>query len=130
MMTHEHPSAPEASCDPLPTGEEPLDWRRAHEELSELAKTRARLDWQEGIALLFALRAGAHVMLGFGTFAEYVERLLGYGPRWTRRSVWSGCESPHRRSAYASVSSTTRTRLSGARSPQSARARAGHGPRG
>ena len=22
-------------------------------------------------------------MLGFGTFAEYVERLLGYRPRWT-----------------------------------------------
>jgi len=82
-MTHENLSAPEASFEPLPTRQEPLDWQRAHEELSELAKTRARLDWQEGIALLFALRSGAHVMLGFGTFAEYVERLLGYRPRWT-----------------------------------------------
>src|SRR5260221_5839434 len=82
-MTHEHPSAPEPSFEPLPIREEPLDWQRAHEELSELAKTRARLDWQEGMALLHALRSGAHVMLGFGTFAEYVERLLGYRPRWT-----------------------------------------------
>src|SRR5260221_13873329 len=83
MMTHEHPSAPEPSLEPLPIREEPLDWQRAHEELSELAKTRARLDWQEGMALLHALRSGVHVMLGFGTFAEYVERLLGYRPRWT-----------------------------------------------
>src|SRR5258707_2095391 len=83
MMTPEHPPAPEPPFEPLPIREEPLDWQRAHEELSELAKTRARLDWQEGQALLLALRSGSHVMLGFGTFAEYVERLLGYQPRWT-----------------------------------------------
>src|SRR5260221_6298049 len=82
-MTHQNPAAPEPSFEPSPTHDESLDWQRAHQELSELAKTRARLDWQEGKALLFAFRSGAHVMLGFGTFAEYVERLLGYRPRWT-----------------------------------------------
>src|SRR5258707_7473 len=82
-MTHETPSAHERSLGPLSEHQEPLDWKRAHHELFELAKSRARLDWQEGKALLFALRSGAHVMLGFGTFAEYVERLLGYRPRWT-----------------------------------------------
>src|SRR5258706_7902728 len=81
-MSQQDPSAAGPSFEPLAT-REPRDWKRAHEELFELAKSRARLDWQEGKALLFALRSGAHVMLGFGTFAEYVERLLGYRPRWT-----------------------------------------------
>src|ERR1041384_3776787 len=58
-----------------------LDWRRAHAELSRLAKCRARLDWDEGRSLLDCLRSGAHLHLGFGCFGEYVERLLGYGRR-------------------------------------------------
>jgi hypothetical protein len=82
-MIHENISAPEPSFEPSRTREQQLDWRCAHEELSEIAKTRARLDWREGKALLFAVRAGAHVMLGFATFAEYIERLFGYRPRWT-----------------------------------------------
>jgi hypothetical protein len=60
-----------------------LDWRRAHEELSRLAKCRARLDWDEGRSLLDCLRSGAHLHLGFGSFGEYIERLLGY----SRRSI-------------------------------------------
>src|SRR5262245_42920418 len=60
-----------------------LAWQRAHEDLSRLAKSRARLDWQEGQSLLAALRAGVHLHLGYGSFAEYVERLFGYKPRWT-----------------------------------------------
>jgi len=60
-----------------------LDWRRAHEELSRLAKCRARLDWDEGRSLLDCLRSAAHLHLGFGSFGEYVERLLGY----SRRSI-------------------------------------------
>src|SRR6266702_989444 len=64
-----------------------IDWRRAHEELSYLAKTRARHDWSEGVSMLQALRAGAHVHLGFASFAEYIERLFGYKPRWTQERV-------------------------------------------
>src|SRR6266478_5334891 len=60
-----------------------VEWRRAHEELSRLARSRARLDWQEGRSLLDALRTGAHLHLGFGSFGEYIERLFGY----TRRST-------------------------------------------
>jgi hypothetical protein len=59
------------------------DWVKAHEELSSLARRRAALDWEEGTALLQALRTEAHRHLGFGTFTEYVERLFGYGPRAT-----------------------------------------------
>ncbi len=64
-----------------------LDWRRAHEALSRLAKERARLDWQEGGLLVDALRSGAHLHLGFGSFAEYVERMFGYTPHWTQERL-------------------------------------------
>jgi hypothetical protein len=37
--------------------------------------------------LLQALRTGAHRHLGFGTFAEYVERLFGYRPRATEEKL-------------------------------------------
>lgn len=49
-------------------------WQRAHEALLRLAKARAGLDFDEGERLLEALRARAHERLGFGGFAEYVER--------------------------------------------------------
>src|SRR5260370_24944946 len=59
------------------------EWQVAHETLSRLAKSRAGFDLCEGEAMLRALRAGAHVYLGYGSFAEYIERLFGYTPRWT-----------------------------------------------
>jgi hypothetical protein len=59
------------------------EWVGAHRELSRLAALRARCDAEEGRALLRALRSGAHVHAGFGSFAEYIERLLGYGGRLT-----------------------------------------------
>jgi hypothetical protein len=59
------------------------EWVGAHRELSRLAALRARCDAEEGRALLRALRSGAHVHAGFGSFAEYVERLLGYRGRLT-----------------------------------------------
>jgi len=71
----------------LPSEKPTLDWQRAHEELSQLARTRARLDWQEGGSLLYALRSGAHLHLGFGSFAQYIERLFGYKSRWTEERL-------------------------------------------
>jgi hypothetical protein len=59
------------------------DWQRAHAELCSLARSRAGLDFDEGRWLVLALRSGAHVRLGYGSFAEYVERLFGYSPRLT-----------------------------------------------
>src|SRR5260221_13889945 len=64
-----------------------FDWRQAHGELSRLAKTRAHLDWEEGTWLVRALRAGVHQHLGFGSFAAYIERLFGYGPRWVEERL-------------------------------------------
>jgi hypothetical protein len=63
------------------------EWVRAHEELSRLAALRARGDAEEGRGLLAALRAGAHVFAGFGSFVEYVGHLFGYGPRFTHEKL-------------------------------------------
>src|SRR5690348_5192757 len=62
-------------------------WQRAHEELVRLAATRAGLDYEEGRWLLRALRTGAHVRLGYGSFREYTARLFGYSPRLTQEKI-------------------------------------------
>jgi hypothetical protein len=54
------------------------NWVQAHAALSRLAQQRAALDAEEGRWLLCAWRSGAHVHLGYGSFAQYVERLFGY----------------------------------------------------
>lgn len=60
-----------------------VDWKRAHEELVRLARAQAALDDEIGRWLLAALRAAAHVHLGYATFAEYAERVFGFDPRAT-----------------------------------------------
>jgi hypothetical protein len=62
-------------------------WRGAHEALLRLAQERAGLDFEEGCWLLAALRAATHLRLGYGSFHEYAERLLGYGPRVTQEKL-------------------------------------------
>src|SRR5688572_1076965 len=69
------------------TEAEIADWKRAHTELVRLAALRASLDWDEGRSLLSALRFGAHLKLGFGSYFEYVERLFGYRPRFTQEKL-------------------------------------------
>ena len=64
-------------------GDEDEGWRVAHVELVKLARERAGLDLEEGRMLLAARRAETHRRLGYGSFAEYVERLFGYAPRLT-----------------------------------------------
>jgi hypothetical protein len=64
-------------------GGDASQWKRAHLELTRLARARADQDFDEGGWLLTALRSGTHTRLGYGSFAEYVERLFGYAPRLT-----------------------------------------------
>jgi HNH endonuclease len=59
------------------------EWAQAHATLTTLAKDRAALDGREAVLLLRVYRARVHVHLGHGSFAEYVERTLGYGARTT-----------------------------------------------
>ena len=62
-------------------GREDGAWREADRQLRRIAKRRAGLDAEEARWLLAAQRAEVHARLGCATFAEYVERVLGYGPR-------------------------------------------------
>src|SRR5262245_60760530 len=57
------------------------NWKEIHERISELARTRAALDEEQGTLLLAAWQADVHTHLGYGSFIEYVERLFGCGPR-------------------------------------------------
>ncbi len=63
------------------------DWKRAHSELVRIAGERATLDHDEARWLLVARDARVHERFGFATFAEYVERVLGYGPRVTEEKL-------------------------------------------
>jgi hypothetical protein len=63
------------------------EWLRAHEALSRLSKERARADAGEGRWLLAVLRSATHVHLGFGSFAEHIERTPGYKPRSTQEKL-------------------------------------------
>ena len=64
-----------------------VDWQEAHAALVRLARSRAGLDFDEGLWLLAALRSEAHVRLGYGSFVEYAERIFGYAPRLTREKL-------------------------------------------
>lgn len=59
------------------------NWREAHEKLVEHKKKRAVLEYEEGELLLDAQRAAVHAHLGYATFEQYIDFLLGYSPRST-----------------------------------------------
>ena len=66
---------------------ETSDWVQAHAALSRLSRERAALDAEEGRWLLCAWRSAAHLHLGYGSFAQYVESLFGYKPRTTQEKL-------------------------------------------
>ncbi|MHC4225678.1 MAG: hypothetical protein ACYSUN_16930 [Planctomycetota bacterium] len=68
---------------PAVTISESIDWRKAHERLVEHKERRAVLDYDEGELLLEAHRAVVHVYLGYATFEQYIDFLLGHTPRMT-----------------------------------------------
>jgi hypothetical protein len=81
------------------------DWRSIDRQLRSLAQRRAALDVEEARLLLLARRLEVHVPLGYGTFVEYVERVLGYRPRTAQERVRvAECleELPATRAALAS----------------------------
>jgi hypothetical protein len=69
------------------SAEDAGDWVQAHAALSRLAQERAALDAEEGRWLLCAWRSSAHLHLGYGSFAQYIERLFGYKPRTTQEKL-------------------------------------------
>ncbi|MDF3067883.1 MAG: hypothetical protein K0R38_3484 [Polyangiaceae bacterium] len=64
-------------------GDAKVPWQVTHEALEAHARKRGELDFEEGGLLLAARRAHVHRHFGYGSFTEYVERLLGYAPRVT-----------------------------------------------
>lgn len=58
-------------------------WEIIHERLLGLAASKAAYDSEEAKWLLEARKAAVHRRLGYGSFFEYVERVLGYTPKVT-----------------------------------------------
>ena len=56
-------------------------WREVHNQLLSLRKRRAQLDYEEILALRQAVRLQVWRELGAASMREYLERVLGYGPR-------------------------------------------------
>ena len=63
------------------------DWRVVDRTLRQLARRRVALDVEEAALLRRARAAGVHRHFGFATFAEYVERALGYAPGVARERM-------------------------------------------
>jgi hypothetical protein len=63
------------------------DWQTVHGQIKEHAKRRAGLDYEEGLLLLRARRAGVAQRLGFSSFEEYVASTLGYDAHTTRERL-------------------------------------------
>jgi hypothetical protein len=63
------------------------DWQRVHKELTRLARSRAILDAEEAGWLVKAVRVRVHERLGCGSVLEYLERVLGYGPRLAKERL-------------------------------------------
>ena len=62
-------------------------WVRAHADVLEVARERAGLEGREAVRLLRAFREDVHRHLGYGAFAEYTDRQLGYGHRTTQEKL-------------------------------------------
>src|SRR5690606_4924611 len=71
-----------------------LQAQRAHEELLNVALTRAKLDRHETHWLIVAYRTQANRLLGIASFAEYSERVLGPHPSRHRRTPARSSRSP------------------------------------
>ncbi|MBL8625473.1 MAG: hypothetical protein JNK64_29450, partial [Myxococcales bacterium] len=63
------------------------DWREVDRTLRGLARRRAALDVEEAEWLRRARAVGVHRQLGYGSFFEYVERVLGYAPAVARERL-------------------------------------------
>ena len=70
-------------------------WREIDRRMRRLAARRAALDVEEARMLVVAKRAEIHRHLGYGSFAEYIERVLGYAPNTGRDRVRVAEELEH-----------------------------------
>src|SRR5262245_28911028 len=57
------------------------DWKEVHGELTRLARVKGAYDAEAARWLVEGKRVRVHEPLGLATYLEYLERILGYGPR-------------------------------------------------
>jgi hypothetical protein len=65
----------------------PIEWVEVDRRLREYARHRASLDAAEAFDLLRAEQLKLHILHGFATMYEYLERVLGYGPHAARERM-------------------------------------------
>ena len=65
----------------------PIEWVEVDRRLREYARHRASLDAAEAFDLLRAEQLKLHLLHGFATMYEYLERVLGYGPHAARERM-------------------------------------------
>src|ERR1043165_6710795 len=65
----------------------PIEWVEVDRRLREYARHRASLDAAEAFDLLRAEQLKLHILKGFATMYEYLERVLGYGPHAARERM-------------------------------------------
>ena len=70
-------------------------WVQAHEAVLGVARERAGLERREGVCLLRALREDVHRHLGYGAFAEYTDRHLGFSHRTTEDKLRTAAALEH-----------------------------------
>src|SRR5262245_33815787 len=70
-----------------PAGPGSEEWREVDRRLREYARHRASLDAAEAFDLLRAEQLKLHVLHGFVSMYEYMERVLGYGPHAARERM-------------------------------------------
>ena len=63
-----------------PAWDDTTEWRAVHRRLREYSRQRATLDAAEALDLVRAEQMKLHLLCGFVTIYEYMERELGYGP--------------------------------------------------
>jgi hypothetical protein len=86
MSTHSA-SQPNEDREAEPAEPGPEEWRELDRRLREYARHRASLDAAEAFDLLRAEQLKLHVLHGFVSMYEYMERVLGYGPHAARERM-------------------------------------------
>ena len=79
-----------------PTWDETPEWRAVHRRLREYSRQRATLDAAEAFDLVRAEQMKLHLLHGFVTIYEYMERELGYGPHAAHERMRTGAGSAPR----------------------------------
>src|SRR5215475_1130214 len=88
MSTVDHiASQPHEDREAARAGPGPEEWREVDRRLREYARHRASLDAAEAFDLLRAEQLKLHVLHGFVSMYEYMERVLGYGPHAARERM-------------------------------------------